>query len=142
MKLTISRIDQIAEDVRAFELRDPGGATLHFFISASQWESRHARETIPVSACGEGSHDRSRNATLPERMKAATCHRTGRPRTAGFVAPERNSNHSRGIERRVVHRRMPCARKSAGLGHRIRLRYPPGDRVRAAQGGRAYTLPD
>ena len=86
MKLTISRIDQIAEDVRAFELRDPGGAALHFFISASQWESRHARETIPVSACGEGSHDRSRNATLPERMKAAICHRTGRPRAAGFVA--------------------------------------------------------
>ena len=35
MKLTISRIDQIAEDVRAFDLRDPGGAALPAFDSGA-----------------------------------------------------------------------------------------------------------
>jgi ferredoxin-NADP reductase len=38
MKLTISRIDQIAEDVRAFELRDPGGAALPAFDSGAHIE--------------------------------------------------------------------------------------------------------
>jgi ferredoxin-NADP reductase len=38
MNLTISRIDQIAEGVKAFELRDPTGAALPAFDSGGRIE--------------------------------------------------------------------------------------------------------